>query len=843
MNPPGSHSTFYHGFTSSLVSSGMMEFSALSKNENRSLYFYHNTTYVWISNDSSNMTLLGGPKTVGETFNDSYGGTWKVNSISKSKVTIVGQNVLAQTGAYINMSLSKSGVVKIGRIEEHWLGGWDKNTGQNRGLDLDGDGCLNSTCYIAISDSQTAGIYDTFFFFNQSGNDDFLSSISVDETNVSKKVFGLNDTVTLLSIDPRASMVRFYSSKAGDWAELGDFRMDGNISIPVIVKDPNGSAVSANISIPNIRVKGTGVNRILSLGSSVPNATITGAGEVRINNISQYNLGSGEYVFEIMAEQDGSQEMLEEWKWPRANPRTFLVDGYTGQAGYVSGFVPLQIIRYDWENYGEPAWIYTVNWTDTGKYFKAVMDFTSNNEVVTENSTPVNLTQCSFVVPSSAGDNNTNFTLISNGLSSPQYYYYITAANTSKVWVTTGDCNFTDSTAEYDVNDAINVTYKGNAYMMNVLDADTSTTSVIIGFLNDSFPDNLAALRTEMWGPPGNQTPSPRWAVMTVNISGAEYNVVIANDSGVDYPMCAVWNVQECAKRVWFSATTNISAGVAAFIGENFTDQLYLAKVGPGPWEGISVANFSTLGALPRPSVDVRVKDNTTSYYAIISEAVLNMDLDVDGSKTSTFYAVAFDDMDDGQQVLNSIITDDDLNITEEWWSSSNTNQSVFYKKDFYGNETETLGEKRSNLPSSIWSGNIWFGQEVQGLRWEYQPQWSIKKYNGTDMLLFKDEWEINGTRNITILVNAYSFNQSAIQGAALNITAIRGNIPGFGFMKLTEGTDYYVESVLGTTNQDGFGILRIVPSTTLMGEYMVDIQTTYSGNTETVSRWFKVKV
>ncbi|MCX6814156.1 MAG: hypothetical protein NTY20_00680 [Candidatus Aenigmarchaeota archaeon] len=377
MASPGSHTTFYHGRLDSLVSENQYN-GRLSGNQTRSLYFYHNTSYLWVSTNASNMTQLGGPYNVSGTFNDSYGGQWKVNSISKNKINIVGLNVLAGSGAYTNVSKSKSGVIKIGWLEEFRLGGWDKQTGNQRGLDLDNDSLTNGTVYIAISDSQTAGIYDTFFFFNATGNNAFSTALSVSDPNVNNRKFGLNNSnrVTLLSIDPRADRVRFYSDKMGDWADLGDFRMDGNVSVPIIVRSPNGSSASANASINNIRVKGSSVNRIFSLPGSVPNATITGAGEVRIVNIGQYSLGSGEYVFEVRATVGQNSEMLEEWKWPRASPRTFLVDGYTGQAAYVSGFRQFPITRYDGETYeGEIKELYTANWTQAGKYYKAVLAF------------------------------------------------------------------------------------------------------------------------------------------------------------------------------------------------------------------------------------------------------------------------------------------------------------------------------------------------------------------------------------------------------------------------------------------------------------------------------------
>jgi hypothetical protein len=292
----------------------------------------------------------------------------------------------------------------------------------------------------------------------------------------------------------------------------------------------------------------------------------------------------------------------------------------------------------------------------------------------------------------------------------------------------------------------------------------------------------------------------------------------------------------ECAKKAWLVNSSNFSQAVGVKAGENFTDYYYLTKVGPGPWDGVSIADFSSMTDLPRPAVDVRVKSSTTSYYGIFNESSLNLDLNMDGDKTDVFYAVAYDDMDDGMQNLTQIIVDDDLQITEEWWSES-TNQSL--RKDFYSSETGMV-EKRSSLPNSIWQGNIWFGEQTEG-NWEQQPQWRIEKYTGTEMLILKDEWQINGSRNVTILVRAYNFNQSPISGANVSVSAIRGNMPGFGFIKLEQGRDYNLTTNVAATNSDGYAILRIIPVGTWHGEYMVDTQTTYNGNTETTNKWFRV--
>ncbi|MDY6965478.1 MAG: hypothetical protein SVM80_05835 [Halobacteriota archaeon] len=818
--PPAGHSNnsdFYHGYVTNLIQDehiGDEYRFGEPFNATRDVFVYHNTTHLWITsgtNLSANFTGVAG-KAVGEIINDPYGGNWTVKSLSNSRVKLTGLNVLAGTGAYINTSLSKSGTIKIESIREEWLGGWDKESGMQRGMDLNNDSLTNGTAYIAISDSTTAGVYDTFFF---SVDNNFTNPVSVSDTNRTNRTFGLNDTLTLLSINPRATSVTLYSTQPGDWAELGNYKVGNNITIPVIVKNPNGTGVPASVSIPNIRLASTGQIQTLS---PAPSASITGVGEITVN-MSSLGYGAGEYSFELVATTAGGTEGLEEWMWPRATMRAFLLDTELGDGGNINNFVPLPISRYDWENYGEIMDLYSVNETmgNSTVSLAGLLSFDTYDI-----GSPIS-------EPSGAGGNPVNATIMSDRLFNPQYYFYVSAANESAVWVRLNDSDFNSAgTSAYNTGDQINVEVNGKTYTMHIREVNATYGYVAIGVsgFNASTIESLS-------------TSNPRWKIMVLNLSGTTYQVILANDSTEEYPMAAEWHMDEIASKAWFSTDGNFAGATGVKVGENFTSELYLAKIGPGPWDGLCIGNFSGTGGY-RPAIDIRPADNTTSYFKAVNESDIGLDLNMDGVMNKTYYLVAFDDIPDGLQNLTSIMVDDDLQITEQWWSNSTSNEYM----DYNGTETGS-SEQRSNLPRGIWYESLRFGDNIENVSWELQPEWEITAYDDIDMtsmLLRKSRWSINQTENVTMISRAYHFNQTPIEGANVTIGSVFRMTP-FGHSILEEGGNYTVTNVQNVTDSNGYGIVKMSPVGGIWdnGEYRVVLQINNSGNIESTGNWFRI--
>ena len=312
--------------------------------------------------------------------------------------------------------------------------------------------------------------------------------------------------------------------------------------------------------------------------------------------------------------------------------------------------------------------------------------------------------------------------------------------------------------------------------------------------------------------------------------------------------MCNVWNVEECVKRAWIvsSSVKNFSDSSVknVTIGQNFTSDLYLAMIGPGFWEGLIIGNFSQiagLGLTHWPGVDVRIKDNTTSWFGILNESSLALDLNKDNYTNETFYMCTFDDRSDSLQQLSNNIVDDDLNITEEWWFDSNANSSLpGYYKDFYNNET-VVKEYRNDLPIGSEWGGVRFGEMQEGVNWEQLPEWEIANYNNTDMLLRKGKWRFQPTENMTIIVRAYDFNQSAIPNANVSIEKLMSFGPFGGSLLNASAGEYSVVNVMNVTDSSGWGILRLENASWQQGEYMVQIKIESGSDIERVSNWFVV--
>ena len=279
-------------------------------------------------------------------------------------------------------------------------------------------------------------------------------------------------------------------------------------------------------------------------------------------------------------------------------------------------------------------------------------------------------------------------------------------------------------------------------------------------------------------------------------------------------------------------------------IGENFTEDMYLAKVGPGPWEGIVIANLTQLPALPQwPGLDIRVRDNTPARFAVLDETVLDLDLNKDGEMNRTFYMVAFDGKDDGQQNMTHNIIDDDLNITEDGWQNSSANESEPGKyKDFYSNE---VGERefREPMPNGGWYGGVRFAQNDEEVSWEDEPRWDILNFNDTHALLKKEKWKFDPLENITFIVKAYNFDQTPVTGANVSLLYLLQFTPfGGNYINITKPGAPEVVYVQNITDSSGFAILRLENSTWGYGEYMAVLQIETLTGEEIAYNWFKVE-
>jgi hypothetical protein len=398
---------------------------------------------------------------------------------------------------------------------------------------------------------------------------------------------------------------------------MGDSRFGDNITIPVVVKSPDGSAIAANVSIPNLKIKTpTGTTY-----ASIPGITkeITGIGELSIN-ISNLSLSAGRYEFELRADSTVyGLEYLNEWMWPRSVVRNFLVDSSSGYGGIITDFVGVKADSYGgWGSTSRILNLMTVNGSDGGYgglLYQGVAGRADRNI-----TSPWSSPECTdWADPAGIGD-GTNYTYQIGDFDNQYFAYYNeNATYAGLVWLKNGDCNFT-SASNYSTGDPVNITLGSDTFMLYVLNSSIGITYIGIEGLDSSL---IEPVRIENWG--GNN--SPMWQMISVNRSGVIYDFLFANDTSLSYPQANTWGMNEVSKAVWISTDGNYSSGSATkyLIGDNFTADEYVARLGPGSWEGILIVNSSNLtsllGAGVRPGMDLRIGDSMLAYFGKINES------------------------------------------------------------------------------------------------------------------------------------------------------------------------------------------------------------------------------
>lgn len=829
---------------------------------------YANGTHLWANstfNSTSKLCNLTGtlPIAINGNFTDGNGGNWRLDAIGDQSITLTGLNTMYATGVLINTSYSKSGVIKFGQIWENNLGAFykgDGGSGGRKGIDLNGDGYTNGTVYIAISDNAVSGVYDTVFFsvnnnFTGEASSGVFNPLSVSEINRTKREMGntaSKNRLTLLSIDPRGQRVLFYSKQMGDWAHLGDIKWVNNITIPVLVTSPAGTEETALVSVTAFKNTRTWK---LTQTTLVSGWNITGAGELRINSS---DLGAtGDYAFGI---ETASGDKLEEWKWPMATVRGFLVDGEVGEALYINNFKRLPLQWKNWDSgitriqsdrrngsfivdgvlsnagmIGNPTASGCAVFNQTGNITDTVMPALDVFGFMSDNS------------PDGAG-----------------FFFY--NSTDSKLYRNATDCWFNVSVGpgtspSYLKGGSLILRKQGRNYNMTVLQVDRNDYSgggcVSQGCWRADFGVagvNSSAILPMLNNPFGTPNWTIEWGYMqNVSIFNSYYDVILANDT-INYARCTFETSPDgqCAKKAWIvpRIVGNFSAPQAKNVtfGQNFTSDLYLASVGPRDGEGIIVGNFSNLtqfGLASLPAIGgLPLADGTPTYFSVLNETALNYDLDKNGSKDTIFYALAFDSDFNGVNALTHLLIDDDLQLMP--WSVRQQGQpevNVDVDNTEYYNVNASLNrtsEQWMNLPSGTSDGEAMFGADYNNAQFENQPRWNVPFYNNTHMLMKKSKWRVTSSQSVDVVIKAFDFSHNALSGANTTVSLARSTFGGF--QRLREGDDYYVNKTYTETDSYGYNVLKIIPKTEWSNaqyQVLAEVQTTL-GN-ETFERWFNV--
>ncbi|MFW6185874.1 MAG: hypothetical protein ACOC5C_04250 [Halobacteriota archaeon] len=795
MTPPSNYSSFYFGHSEVYSREAWDGWLFNLSYDNATVYAYHNTTHLWW-NDSTNLNSSGpqGPKAVGEVITDPWGGEWEITSISEDRVSIRGVNTLPQSGAYVNTSFSKSGAFKISKFEE---GGQEGD--KEGGFDLNGDGDTNDTIYMLLADNNAANVYDTLFI---STNRTFSDPIPLDGDRTERS-FGGN--WTLLNINPEGNMIRAYQNAKWEWSWLGSYRHGSNITVPVMVNKPSGEPIeNANVSITKLR-EGGNLIPIDPLEATTDNK---GIAEVKVN-LSDLGKPSGRYSFGVKAQNGSSEAALEEWKWPRSVTREFLFDTRIGEGKYVRGFEELPVYRYSYRDNFRVAQLES----------EAVSGVTDG---VFARGHGKNSTECT--VNGTSGDTLSEAHFFKDRDVDSRYYYYNNSTGNLYVNRTNG-CDFnTSEMTSYQVGDWLDLkSMEGREYNVSFMNVNVSDNDEEVEF-------GIPGINTSEILCTRNDSGYMYWGYMNnLSFGGETWNVILANAS-VDYPAA---ESDEQVKKAWFSQDKNFTDAKGALIGENFTESLYLARVGPDMGRGVIVANFSSTGEKPALGEDITTADNLHPHYKSINESSVGLDLDADGFKNKNFYVVAFDSYQDGKDNFTTIFVDDDMNISNPWLGTDDT------KYDFYSNETGMV--EQQSVPPVGDTGSLWFESTEDDS--EDIKHWNMEVFNRTDMLLFDETWEVGTNQNITIYNKAYGFDQKPISDANVTIDRM-AKYTAFGRETLERGEDYTVQSVQGlnVTDEHGASLIKIVPNGTWdQSDYEIEFTIEGSAGTETGNMWFHV--
>jgi hypothetical protein len=185
---------------------------------------------------------------------------------------------------------------------------------------------------------------------------------------------------------------------------------------------------------------------------------------------------------------------------------------------------------------------------------------------------------------------------------------------------------------------------------------------------------------------------------------------------------------------------------------------------------------------------------------------------------------------------------DDDLNISEPWWANSSKVQQgeTYTYYDFYGNESGNMPEQEGNPPSGMWGGHIRFGPENQSQNWEQSPDWNIKSYNGTQMILEKNSWSKETDKTLALTFKVFDFSQNPLSGATVSLDSLMRFGGGQPFAILSDPADYSLVQTQNTTDSNGFAMLKLEPASTWLSnaEYIASITVTYGGETESIKEW-----
>lgn len=759
------------------------------------VYIAANTTDIWV-NTSSNLTTTT-PVGIDSSFEDAENGLWTVKNIyigqDEAFVQVSGINVL-DNGFKVNTSLSQSGKFRLLNIvSESQLGIQDPSTGQSIGYDIDNNSDLNGKYLVLMLDTNQSKLYDAIIVSNSTNSVDFSDDrlIKVSD-NCQNRSYG---RWRFLSIDSNGQEARFYELFTGEWSDFGSYRVNNNITIPFIALNPDGTP-QPNVNITVFKVvrsyQGFDEEQLLNIENNTITTNTDGVAEytTSFSNAGSYRLGirSGDNV-------------LEEWKWPSFDVRAFIATIDKGKAFVVSNFStaeelvisPDSIKPFSDANGSKMQ----QNWTVTA----------------TTGEIPAMGANCTGY-ESPWGDQSMNDSVIHSDQYPNTFMLYIyntTNASNSELYISIGDCNFTDNNQPYHIGGSILLNYTGwwGAPIEFNLSFKLATEQFF--FLGI---DPGAALSMPVETENFNEK---RWFATRLKLGSTTYTLLLAKNTSLITNDTPDWLM---ANTLFVTTGNNFSGSSPIKVGETVIGDYKLQSL-LSSWDKLILVNTSNHNisfAMPEQS-----RDNTLLRVGIVNESVVG-DLNNDNLQ-QVWWFVLYDDWADSNNALTKIIVDDDSQLFS--WDST---------KEYYG-DAQGLQTAIGNMPLE-YSGNI----NMPSNNTNTSSNLDLLEFDNTsNHLLALRRTGFNSNNNISLIINVKDFAQQSIDNASVLFTNLRITTP-FG-MNIVDNSTYNITYPIGNrTDVNGYAIINLIPlSSWQQGFYelTVDVNNTATGQLQTVRDWF----
>ncbi|MHA1834425.1 MAG: hypothetical protein ACTSV7_10565 [Candidatus Baldrarchaeia archaeon] len=289
--------------------------------------------------------------TIGDSFVDKEGIEWVITDIGHDWLILEAKNAL-NNGIKVNLSLSKSGKFRFAYFNESEF----SNYWEEEKTDLDKDGKLEYIYLLAV-DSKEQEVYDKVFIeYNvtdlstktpvSEGSQTTIGTTPLYVVEIAKTVNGVK---VYLAIPEEASYYPWFGTR----------KVNTNITFPVLVSYPNGTAIQgANVSIYKIMIKNTETKELLENEINLSKQTDANGIVIFTLNLTE----SGYYTIIPKARVDSEQALMESWTAPHVEAKAFYVWGNAySKLAEIDDFEHRTLVKFRTTSFpkeGKKVWLY-----------------------------------------------------------------------------------------------------------------------------------------------------------------------------------------------------------------------------------------------------------------------------------------------------------------------------------------------------------------------------------------------------------------------------------------------------------------------------------------------------